>query len=795
MNAKIQQAFAHHQRGELAQAETLYREVLALAPGHSGVLHMLGLVQHQLHRPEEAAELIRAAIAIDPAQAAAHANLALVLQVLRDYDGALASCDRALARQPHYPEALNNRGNALHCLGRDDEALASYDRALALKPDYAEAHNNRGATLAALGRYADALASCDRALALRRDYLDALGNRGDALRGLGRDQEALASYDRALALDPGRVEVLVHRGMVLRNLGRADEALASYERALAGMPRHAVALNNRGNALFALNRLDEALASYDRALDVAPGSIEVLNNRVRVLVAQGRLRDALATCNQVLALDPRCAEALARRGDALYALKRFDEAAEGYARLLAVAADYDYAAGALLRCRLMCCDWADLPALARNVESAVERGVRATSPFAFLVHSRSPGAQLRCARMYVADRFPPEQRSLSRAPRPPHERIRVAYLSSNFHEHAVAYLAAGLFEAHDRQRFEITGVSFGPAAKGGIRERLERAFDRFVDVTGDSDLEVAQMLAAQEIDIAVDLTGHTADSRTGILAYRPAPLQVNFLGYPGTLGAEYIDYIIADRFVIPEGENAFYSERVVRLPDSYQVNDDKRRIAAGTPTRAEAGLPDAAFVFCCFNNNFKITPEIFAIWMRLVERVEGSVLWLLEDTATAAANLRREAVRRGVREERLVFAPRRPQEEHLARQRLADLFVDTLPYNAHTTASDALWAGLPVVTCMGETFAGRVAGSLLHAAGLPELATRSLDEYEALALRLATTPPLLAAIRARLAGNRATCPQFDTDRFRRHIESAYTTMHERHVAGLPPASFTVDAIP
>jgi predicted O-linked N-acetylglucosamine transferase (SPINDLY family) len=397
--------------------------------------------------------------------------------------------------------------------------------------------------------------------------------------------------------------------------------------------------------------------------------------------------------------------------------------------------------------------------------------------------------------MYIADRFPRAARPLSLGRRDRHEKTRIAYLSANFHEHAVAYLAAGLFEAHDRQRFEITAVSFGPAAQGGIRDRLERAFDRFVDVGGDSDEEVAQMLAAAEVDIAVDLTGHTADSRTGILAHRPAPVQVNFLGYPGTLGAEYIDYIIADRFVIPPGEDAFYSERVVRLPDSYQVNDAKRRIAEGTPSRADAGLPETGFVFCCFNNNFKITPEIFDVWMRLLSQVDGSVLWLLEDTATAAANLRSEALRRGVDAERLVFAPRRAQDEHLARHRLADLFVDTLPYNAHTTASDALWAGLPLVTCMGSTFAGRVAGSLLHAAGLPELATRSLDEYETLALRLATTPPLLAAIRARLAEHRATCPQFDTDRFRRHLEAAYTTMLERHLAGLPPASFTVAAIP
>ena len=726
MNAKLDQAFAHHQRGELAPAESLYREVLAQTPGHSGVLHMLGLVQHQRGRHREAADLIRTAIAIDPGQPAAHSNLALVLQELGDYGAALASCDRALALKPDYAEAHNNRGNALHRLQRDDEALASYDRALALMPHYAEAYNNRGVALCGLRRFAEAAASCDRALTMRPNYVDALSNCGNALRGLGRDEEALAFYDRALALDPRYAEALNHRTLVLLELRRVQEALE--------------------------------------------------------------------TCDRLLALDPHDPDALAHRGNALYLLKRFGDAAAAFDRLLAIAPDYDYAAGTRLRSRLMCCDWANVAELTRSVESAVESGGKAVHPFAFLVNSRSSSAQLQCARTYVGDQCPPSARPLAAGGRDRRDRIRVAYLSANFHEHAVAYLAAGLFEAHDRSRFEITAISFGPAAEGGIRERIARSFDRFVDVRGDSDVEVATMLAAAGIDIAVDLTGHTTDSRPGILAHRPAPLQVNFLGYPGTFGAEYIDYIVADRFVIPTDDEAFYAEKVVRLPDTYQVNDRKRRMAEQTPTRAEAGLPETGFVFCCFNNNYKITPEIFDIWMRLLYRMEGSVLWLLEDNAAASANLRREALRRGVSEDRLVFAPRRAQDAHLARQRLADLFVDTLPYAAHTTASDALWAGLPVVTCMGTTFAGRVAGSLLHAVGLPELATRNLDDYEALALQLATTPSLLAAIRARLADNRATCPLFDTDRFRRHIESAYTAMWERHLSGLPPASFAVEAI-
>jgi predicted O-linked N-acetylglucosamine transferase (SPINDLY family) len=370
----------------------------------------------------------------------------------------------------------------------------------------------------------------------------------------------------------------------------------------------------------------------------------------------------------------------------------------------------------------------------------------------------------------------------------------VAYLSADFHEHATAYLMAELFERHDRSRFEVTGVSWGPDIPSALRSRLIAGFERFVDVRGRNDREVARWLRAQEIDIAVDLKGYTHKTRMGIFAQRPAPVQATYLGFPGTLGAEYMDYVVADEVVIPGGEREHYAERVVYLPGSYQVNDGKRAIAERTPTRGELGLPERGFVFCSFNNNYKITPGMFDVWMRLLKGVEGSVLWLLEGNAAAPGNLRREAQARGVAGERLVFARRAPLAEHLARQRVADVFLDTLPCNAHTTASDALWAGLPVLTCLGGTFAGRVAGSLLRAVGLPELVTESAGEYEAKALALAREPEVLAAVRAKLAANRGTSALFDAGRFARHLEAAYVTMWERAERGEPPQGFTVAPI-
>jgi protein O-GlcNAc transferase len=413
-------------------------------------------------------------------------------------------------------------------------------------------------------------------------------------------------------------------------------------------------------------------------------------------------------------------------------------------------------------------------------------------PFTLLSYGSDPALQLECAKRCIEDAMRVPAQPLGTKTGRHDGKLRIAYLSADFRRHPVASLIAQLIELHDRARFEIVGVSFGPDDQSDMRARLARAFDRFHDVRWQSDREVAELLSRMQVDIAVDLSGHTQDARLGILAYRPAPVQVTYLGYAGTTGAGFIDYVIADETVLPLDQQPFYTERIVHLPDCFLVNDFTRKIAARTPTRREAGLPDEGFVFCSFNNNNKITRPVFEAWMRLLGAVEGSVLWLSQDNVDAKESLRKAAVARGIDPARLVFAPRLDlDEDHLARHRLADLFLDTLPYNAHATASDALWAGLPLLTCRGASFAGRVATSLLHAAGLPELATSDLGEYEALALRLATDASLLRGFRHRLEQNRATCPLFDTDRFRRHIESAYTTMWELQQGGKDPISFSV----
>ena len=436
-------------------------------------------------------------------------------------------------------------------------------------------------------------------------------------------------------------------------------------------------------------------------------------------------------------------------------------------------------------------DWEGIEGEFRDVEARINRGEKGAVPFQILAMSSSPALQRRAAEIHVGDKFPARSSAGAIARRARRDRIRIGYFSADYHNHATTYLMAELLERHDRSRFEILGFSFGMNTADEMGRRVSTAMDRFLDVRLLPDREVAQLSRELEVDIAVDLKGFTHESRTGIFAARAAGIQVSYLGYPGTMGADYIDYLIADPTLIPEASRQYYSEKIVYLPDSYQVNDSQRLISAKPCARADEGLPDGAFVYCCFNNAYKISPAVFDVWMRVLGRVEGSVLWLLEENPWVAGNLRKEAARRGIAPERLVFAKPLPLAEHLARQRLADLFLDTLPYNAHTTASDALWAGLPVLTRMGETFASRVAASLLRAIDLPELVTATEAEFEELAVALARDPERYRALRQRLKENRLRAPLFDIRAFTSHLEAAYSAMHERYQAGLAPEHIEV----
>jgi predicted O-linked N-acetylglucosamine transferase (SPINDLY family) len=570
-----------------------------------------------------------------------------------------------------------------------------------------------------------------------------------------------------------------------------DEALASHDRAIALRPEYAEAFSNRGNVLQKLERLDEALASYDRAIALRPDYAEAFSNRGNVLQKLNRLDEALASHDRAIALRPDYADAFSNRGNVLRELKRFDEALKSYEKAFAINPAHKYAFSGLADCALRICDWTRTEEFVDEIKSHVATQKSIVTPFTLLGYSSDAVLQLKCAENFIGDKISTSLRSFWSGTIWRHDKIRIAYLSADFHEHATAYLMAELFELHDRSRFEVLGISFGPADKSDMRLRLVKAFDQFHDVRFSSDHDVAKLVNELQVDIAVDLKGYTANSRTGILAHRPAPIQVNYLGHPATMGTDFIDYVIADEIVLPFDRQPYYTERIVHLPGCYQVNDSQRKIAGDKPTRHQAGLPERGFVFCCFNNNYKITAPVFEVWMQLLQAIDGSVLWLLRDNKSAETNLRKEAAARGIDPARLVFAGPMPLEGHLARHGLADLFLDTLPINAHTTASDALWAGLPVLTCCGESFAGRVAASLLNSVGLSELVAFDLEEYQALALKLARDASLLASIKATLARNRDTCPLFDSQRCTRHLEAAYTTMWEIWQRGESLRSFGV----
>jgi predicted O-linked N-acetylglucosamine transferase (SPINDLY family) len=786
------QALALHQAGRLAEAEAIYRGILALDPDHFDARHHLGIIHQQRGEHIAALRQIDAALQVDPDEAAALNNRGVVLAALDRFAEAADSYGRAIARKPDYVDALANRGVALFKLGRFAEAVESCDRAIALRPANAAALANRGNALYAIERYAEALTSYDRAIALRPDDGDTHCNRGNTLAALEQFDAALASCDRALALAPNHVEALNSRGNVLSRLQRFDEAIASYDRAIALKPDYADAFSNRGNALRDTRRIDAALADYDRAIALRPAHAEYHNNRAIALAGLKRYDDALTSYARAIALKPDYAEAYSNRGWALRDLRRPDEALASFARAFALAPDHDCLRGTYLYAKRHVCDWSDFDAECAAMLAAVDGGKAAARPFELLPTPASPAQQLRSAQFHVADKFGAACAPLWRGERYAHRRIRVAYLSADLRDHPIAMLTTGMFARHDRARFETVAISFKSDTHNQVRERLSAHFDRFIDVQSMSDSDIARLVRELEIDIAVDLNGYTEGCRPHVFAQRPAPVQVNYLGFAATLGPPHWDYIVADRFVVPERDRAHYAEQVVYLPDCFMANDDGRKISPRTPSRAEAGLPENGFVFCCFNNSFKISPHVFDVWMRLLAGVEGSVLWLSATHASAMEHLAWEAEQRGIAARRLIFAARVPlNEDHLARVRLADLFVDTLYYNAHTTAADALWAGVPVLTCAGSTFASRVAGSLLGAVGLPELIAGSLAEYEALALALARDPARLTALRAKLAHNRDVFPLFDTARFTRHIEAAYTTMWERVQRGEPPQSFAV----
>ena len=683
--------------------------------------------------------------------------------------------------------------DALHILGiikgqqnKSTEAVEALQQAAQLRPADGAIQFNLAKSLMDCGRSEEALSHHLKASQAMPNNPDIWINYGKNLKDLNHLQGALDCYEKAISLQPNDVEAWSNKGVILNQMKMHLEALACYQKAIEIVPSYAEAFYNQGITLYDLQRYTESLSSYDKAIDLMPHHAKAWSNKGICLSKLERYDEALASYNQAINLQKDYLDAWINKGVCFTELKLYDQALASYQEAMKINPDVDYLLGKYLHTNMLLCNWQGLSDSVEMLKSKIQNGLKATHPFAVIPAIDSASLQFEAAKIWAQDKHPINLNLRAIIKRRAREKIRIGYFSADFHNHATAHLISELLELHDKSRFEIHGFSFGPNTEDAERIRIRGTFDHFHELSDASDEEIIILSRKLEIDIAIDLKGYTQNSRPTIFSLRAAPIQISYLGYPGTLGLDTMDYLVADRTLIPQESQINYSEKIIYLPHSYQANDSKRMIPERHFTRESMGLPKTGFVYCCFNNNYKITSANFDSWMRILQKTPGSVLWLLEDNPTACENLRKEANARGINSKRLIFAARLPLSEHLARHRLADLFLDTLPCNAHTTASDALWAGLPLLTTLGDAFAGRVAASLLNAVDLPELITKNQDEYESLAIELANHPSALQQLKERLALNKSTSPLFNTALFTKHLEAAYKIAYERYQDDMAP---------
>jgi predicted O-linked N-acetylglucosamine transferase (SPINDLY family) len=810
-------------QGMLERAAQCYREAVSINPTHAEGFLNLGFVSRELKLYQDAERYLQQAVRIDPAMADAYYLLGGIAQECGNLAGAVDNYRKTLELKPDFEiayldlfhlffqsgqyagaKSIIQQGLAVnpgsaefqYCLGKLhvqekelEQAIVCYQKVLSIQPDFAEAHGVLGNIFKDQGRLDEAEACYHKALELDPDDADEHNNLGAVFLDRGDLEKAQACYRKAIELQPDFFEAHNNLGFVLAAQGDLSGAIDCYQRALALKPDSAEVNNNLGDAFRNQGRLNEAVSCYHRAIALKRDFSEAYNNLGAVLIDLGSREEAMSCYRQALAFHPDFFLAHNNLGILLQEQGKLDQALPCYRKALELAPDFPEAKINLLYALQSVCEWQELGPLTEALRRVVREAPPATanriSPFSFLaLPGTTPSEQRICASNW-AQRICQRQSSRQKGAefefkRETKQKINVGYLSADFRNHPVAHLMAQIFELHDRSRFSITAYSYGPDDGSMLRKRLEKSFDQFVDIRALPDEASAQRIHQDRIDILVDLAGYTKLNRSPILALRPAPIQVNYLGYPGTMGAGFVDYLIADRFIIPPEQQAHYAEKVVSLPYCYMPRDAScQRLPA--PSRKQCGLPDEGFVFCSFNQPYKITPDVFDIWCRLLKAVPNSVLWLPSSASNVVANLCRETASRGVAPERIIWAPRlNLAEEHLARIQCADLFLDTTPYNAHTTCSDALWMGLPVVTCAGETFPSRVAGSLLTALGIPELITYSLEDYYALALALATDRNKYRDIRNKILANRESAPLFNSKNFTRDLEAVYLQMWDEY---------------
>ncbi|MDB4026682.1 tetratricopeptide repeat protein [Candidatus Thioglobus sp.] len=698
---------------------------------------------------------------------------------------ALNTVQTLISQHPNEALLHNISGVCYKATGQQEMAVQSFKRAVEIKSDFADAHYNLGLTFQELNQLDDAVKSYLNALKIKSDYAEAYNNLGVTFKDLDQLEEAVKCYEKALIIKPDYPEAHNNLGNALKNLGRLSKAAECFERMLTIDPNYAEGHNNLGSILYILGQPNAAVKCYMKALSIEPEYAEAHNNLGVTLDALGRFEDAEASYNRTLAIAPHFPEAHSNLGDLLTDLKRLDEALVCYETAFNLKADIIFLLGKLLHTKMHLCLWDDLSSRLDELQDKIHNNEKVIPPFPMLGLIDDPELQRKVTEIFVNKHHPKNHDLPKIGLYPKHKKIRIGYFSADFKEHPVAALTAELYEVHDRNHFEIHAFSYGPETNDKMHLRIKAGVDHFHDVRTMSYEDVAMLARSLEIDIAVDLGGSTTNSRTGIFARSAAPIQASYIGYIGTLGANYYDYLVADQTMIPEDNQKYYAEKIVYLP-SFQVNDSTQSPPSTTLTRQDVGLPETGFVFCCFNNNFKITPTTFDSWGRILDKVKDSLLLIYVDNESAQINLTKEITLRGIDPSRLIFGKRLSKSEYLARYRVADLFLDTHPYNAGTTASDALRMGLPVLTYLGSSAVSRHAASILNALNLPELITTTEEDYESLAIELATDSEKLKIIKDKLVGNLSTAPLYDTSLFARNLESAYSMMYDRYQQGLDP---------
>jgi protein O-GlcNAc transferase len=796
----LERALRYHQQGDLEQAEKNYREILDVRPLDANALHLLGVLSNQKQDNPAAIDLITRAIRITPDQPIFHNNLGNAYRDSGHCAQAIACYQKALQIKPELVETYINMGIAYHQLADFDQAMSAYQKALRLKPSSAEAHYNLGNTFKEQKLFDEAISCYRQAVSLNSMLVEASYNQASILEKKACFDEAIACLKQCIQFKPDWAEAHSNLGNLSKQLGYLDDAIDHYQKAIHLKPELDEAHNNLGNAFKDQGSFGKAIGCYQKALQIRPENATTFLNLGVTYAEVEHTAEAIACFQKATQLNPRFAEAHNYMGVVMAEGGRRNEAIDCFQKAIAISPDYAEAYGYLIHQAQHVCDWTLMSRLSEKLDFLIRRAQDngqciVQPPFICMARNSDPVMNLAVAKTWSCKIGQPLQKVKLpfsfEARRQKKPKLAIGYLSGDFHDHATAHLMLSLFGLHDREKFEVRCYSYGPEDHSRYRNQIREQSDQFIEIRDYSHIDAARRIYKDAVDILIDLKGHTKGARLGILACHPAPIQAHYLGYPGTTGADFIDYLICDEIVVPEDHVAYYSEKLVYLPHCYQVNDDQQEIAARDRPRKALGLPDKGFVFSSFNLPYKIDPVIFDSWMRILQQVPESVLWLFDDNRNARCNLRREAADRSVKPDRLVFAEKIEKAEHLSRLKSADLALDTRIVNGHTTTSDSLWAGVPVITLQGSHFASRVSSSLLNAVGLPELVTDCLEQYERLAVRLASHSAELKTVRHKLHINRLKMPLFDTARFVRNLELAYSSMWRIFIEGRAPTPIKV----